>query len=77
MALLMVDLVRRDFDYGKFCHEEFFTDEVAGYLRHGKEYQICIDFVRMMIQKHDKEQADGQEVPEKASDSGGDATAES
>ena len=58
MALLMVDIVRRDFDYGRFCHEEFYTDEVAGYLQQGKEYQVCLDFVRMMIKQHDKEQAD-------------------
>ena len=58
MALLMVDLVRRDCDFGRFCHEEFYTDEVAGYLQQGKEYQVCLDFVRMMIQKHDEEQDD-------------------
>ena len=56
MALLMVDIVRRDFDYGKFCHDEFYTDEIAGYLRQGKEYQVCLDFVRMMIKSHDKKQ---------------------
>ncbi len=56
MALLMVDIVRRDFDYGRFCHEEFYTDEVAGYLRQGKQYPVCLDFVRIMIKKHDKEQ---------------------
>ena len=54
MALLMVELVQRDCDYGRFCHEEFFTDEAAGYLQQGKEYQVCLDFVRMMIKKHDK-----------------------
>lgn len=53
MAMLMVELVRRDLDYGRFCHEDFFTDEVAGYLHQGKEYEVCIDFVRMMIKKHD------------------------
>lgn len=58
MALLMVDLVRRDCDFGRFCHEEFYTDEVAGYLQQGKDYQVCLDFVRMMIKKHDKEQDD-------------------
>ncbi len=58
MARLMVELVRRDFDYGRFCHEEFYTDEVAGYLQQGKEYQVCLDFVRMMIKNHDKEQED-------------------
>ena len=57
MALLMVDLVRRDFDYGRFCHEEFYTDEIAGYLQQGKEYQVCLDFVRMMIKQHDKQES--------------------
>lgn len=56
MALLMLELVRRDFDFGRFCHEEFYTDEIAGYLQQGRDYQVCLDFVRMMIQKHDKEQ---------------------
>ena len=57
MALLMVDLVRRDLDYGRFCHEKFYTDEIAGYLQQGKEYQVCLDFVRMMIKQHDKQEA--------------------
>ena len=56
MALLLVDLVGRDCDYWRFCHDEFYDDEVAGYLRLGKEYQVCLDFVRMMIQKHDKQE---------------------
>jgi hypothetical protein len=56
MALLMLELVRRDFDFGRFCHEEFYTDETAGYLQQGKDYETCLDFVRMMIKKHDKEQ---------------------
>lgn len=61
MARLLVELVRRDFDYGKYCFEEFYTDEVAGYLKQGKEYEVCIDFVRMMIKKHDlREKTDEQ-----------------
>jgi len=54
MARLMNELVRRDFDYGRFCHDEFYTDEIACYLKQGKEYEVCIDFVRMMIKKHDQ-----------------------
>lgn len=54
MALLILELVRRDMDFGRFCHEEFYTDEIAGYLQQGKDYDTCLDFVRMMIKKHDK-----------------------
>jgi hypothetical protein len=61
MAMLMVELVRRDLDYGRFCHEEFFTDEVAGYLHQGRQYEVCIDFVRIMIKNHDlREKTDEQ-----------------
>lgn len=55
MAILMVDLVRRDCDYGRFCHDEFYCDEIAGYLRNGKEYQVCLDFVRNMLRRHDED----------------------
>ncbi len=61
MAVLMMDLVRRDFEFGKFCHDEFFTNEIAGYLRQGKEYEVCKDFVRMMIQRDDRRFKDEQE----------------
>jgi hypothetical protein len=54
MAMLMVELVRRDFDYGRFCHEEFFTDEIAEHLRGKKEYEVCLDFVRRMLRRHDE-----------------------
>ena len=59
-ALLMVELVRRDLDYGHFCHERFYTDETAGYLKQGKEYEVCLYLVRRMIQRHDlrEEEAD-------------------
>ena len=70
MARLMMDMVGRDMDYGKFCHEEFYTDEVAGYLRQGKEYQVCLDFVRMMIKKHDRRITDEVEMAEKESEEG-------
>ena len=53
MALLMVDLVRRDMEYGKFCHEEFYEGEIAAHLRKSKEYATCLDFVRRMLRRHD------------------------
>lgn len=53
MALLMVDLIRRDCEYGRFCHDEFYCDEIAGYLRSGKEYKVALDFVRNMLRRHD------------------------
>lgn len=59
MAMLLVELVRRDMDYGRFCHEEFYTDEGAGYLRQGREYEVSIDFVRNMVRRFDNEQATG------------------
>lgn len=70
MAMLMVELVRRDFDYGRFCHEEFFTDEVAGYLQQGKEYEICMDFVRMMLKKQNGRIEYEMEMAEKKSEEG-------
>lgn len=50
MAILMVDLVRRDMDYGTFCHDEYYkSDDV----RQSTEYEVCIDFIRKMIRRHD------------------------
>lgn len=66
VAVLMMELVRRDLDYGKFCYDEFFTDEVAGYLRQGKEYEVCLDFVRIMLKKYDRRAADEQARQEQA-----------
>ena len=56
MALLMVELVGRDFDFGRFCHDEFYEGEVADHKRKSREYEICIDFVRIMLRKHDKQE---------------------
>jgi hypothetical protein len=53
MACLMLELVRRDMDFGTFCHEEFFEGEVADHLRKHKDYDTCLDFVRRMLRKHD------------------------
>jgi hypothetical protein len=68
MAMLMVELVRRDLDYGRFCHDEFYTDEVAGYLQQGKEYEVCIDFVRIMLKKQNRRidnEQEGTETPQR------------
>ena len=62
MALLLLDLTRRDFEYGKACFEEFYTGEVAGYLQQGKEYKVCLDFVRMMLKKHDLREIESEEL---------------
>lgn len=59
MALLMVELVRRDLDYGRFCFDEFYDDEVADHLRKKREYEICIDFVRRMLRRHDEKARQG------------------
>jgi hypothetical protein len=56
MALLMVELVRRDFDFGRFCFEEFYVGEVPDHLRKSKDYETCMEFVRMMLRRHDAEQ---------------------
>lgn len=77
MARLLVELVRRDFDYGKYCFEEFYTDEVAGYLRQGKEYEVCIDFVRIMIRRHDNEMAMAEEKSEAGPEQGLESTSSS
>ena len=74
MARLMVDLVRRDLDYGKFCHDEFYTDEIAGYLKQGKEYEVCIDFVRIMIRRHDNEMALAEQKSEAGPEQGLEST---
>lgn len=53
MAMLMVELVRRDLDYGPFCFEEYYNGEIADHLRKSREYEVCIDFVRRMLRRHD------------------------
>ena len=70
MAMLMVELVRRDMDYGRFCFEEFYTDEVAGYLQQGKEYEICMDFVRIMLKKQNTRIDNEMDMAEKKSEEG-------
>lgn len=69
MSLLLLELVRRDFDYGRFCFEEFYTDEVAGYLQQGREYKVCVDFVRMMLKKHDQREKENEELRDRLDES--------
>lgn len=74
MALLMVDLVRRDCDYGKFCYDDWYEDDVADYLRKSKEYDVCLDFVRRMLRRHDTKiregSANGEDVTDTADAAG-------
>ncbi len=58
MARLMADVVQMQAEYGPICFDEFYTDEYAEKIRKSKEYRTCLDFVRSMIKKHDKEQSD-------------------
>ena len=51
--MLLVELVRRDLDYGAYCFDDYFEGEVAEHLRKSKDYEICIDFVRRMLRRHD------------------------
>lgn len=55
MALLMVEMVNRDFDYGKFCFDEFYEGEIQDHKRKSREYEICIEFVRRMLRRHDEQ----------------------
>lgn len=52
MAILLVDLVRRDFDYGPFCFDEFFENQMADEIRRSQHYHVAIDFVRKMVRRH-------------------------
>ena len=53
MALLIVDMVRRDCEYGEFCADEFYEGEDADVTRESKQYEVAIDFVRNMLRRHD------------------------
>jgi len=53
MALLIVDLVCRDADYGEFCFDEFYTGSNADTMRESQHYKVALDFVREMIRRHD------------------------
>jgi len=56
LALLLVELVHRDMDYGPWCYDEFYD---AGELRKSKEYGVCLDFVRGMVKRNIERQKDG------------------
>lgn len=53
MALLIVDLARRDCDYGEFCHDDFYQGLDADVVRDSKEYVVSLDFVRNMLRRFD------------------------
>ena len=55
----MVELVRRDFDYGRYCYDDFFEGEVADHLRKSKEYGVCLDFVRKQLRRRDEKATGG------------------
>ena len=62
MAILMVDLICREVDYGEFCYEEFYTSVSADVMRESKHYEVALDLVRSMIRKHDVEMAANRHV---------------
>ena len=66
----MVELVRRDMDYGRYCYEEYYRDEITGYLQQGKEYEVCMDFVRMMLKKQNKRIDNEMEMAKEKSEEG-------
>ena len=53
MAILMVEIIELDFDYGDLCFNDFYRGERADEMRRTKHYQVGMDFVRQMIRKHD------------------------
>ena len=55
MAILMVDLVRRDCDFGTFCHDEFYQGVDADVTRESKQYEVALDFIRRMLRRQDND----------------------
>ncbi len=55
MAILMVELISRDCEYGLFCYDEFYKDELAEKWRQSQHYHVALDFVRNMLRRHDNE----------------------
>ncbi len=53
MALLIVELVRRDCDYGEFCFDDFYEGKQAQKIRRSQHYHVTLDFVREMLRRHD------------------------
>lgn len=54
MAILMVEIIERDFDYGDICFEDFYHGERADEMRRTKHYQIAMDLIRSMMKQHDE-----------------------
>ena len=55
MAILMVDMVDRDCDYGSFCYDSFYEGAVADQMRKTHHYKVSLDFIRRMMLRHDDE----------------------
>ena len=60
MAILMVDLVRRDHDYGPFCFDDFYEGKKGEEMRKSRYYQTSLDFVRNMLRRQDNETANAE-----------------
>ena len=58
MAFLIVDLVKRDCDYGEFCHDEFYEGVDADQIRETQKYKVALDFIRGMMRRQDNENKD-------------------
>ena len=59
MAILMVEIIERDFDYGDMCFDDFYYGERADEMRRSKHYQVATDLIRSMIKQHDERAAHG------------------
>ena len=53
MALLMVELTRRDLEYGDWCHDDWYDSDVADHMRQDPYYETNLEFVRRMLRRHD------------------------
>ncbi len=53
LAMLMTELASRDMDFGRFCHDEFYTGQVANFVRGRRTFGVCLDLVRNMLRRHD------------------------
>lgn len=59
MAILMVELISRDCEYGLFCYDEFYKDELAEKWRESQYYDTALDFVRNMLRRFDENERTG------------------
>lgn len=48
-ALVLVELVRRDLDYGPYCYDDWYCGEVADYNRKHRYCKMAKEFIRKMI----------------------------